>query len=357
MAEGSSPPQDSGAVRIKTLEVHKIASVTSPLALPKRLAVAPLRRPVADGDVVVVRAEAEKRIYGDLELASGRMAKIFRGDLIVGALGTRRALKGYVGRRPVELGPGDKLAILNLGGVLGVPELPDHPDLGPPCPVRVEGFVLDEKGRVASVAHTGLPPRNEVPSVPLVVVSGTCMASGKTRTVCEIIHEVTERGKRINAGKLTGIACLRDLYAMSDHGARRTLSFLDCGLVSTAGVERPERAVRTILGHLESDGPDLLVVELGDGILGEYGVLEVLRELREYLTFHVVCATDPVGAWGAHKLLCGESIPVDLFSGPCTDSVVGIRFIEENLGLPGVNACRDPGTLGTLVLKGVEEKR
>ena len=331
------------------LQVHKIASVVHRLGLGRTIEVMTERRVANDGDVVVVRAEAEKRVYGELELAEGRMAKIFRGDTIVGALGARRALKGFVGSRPHELGPGDRLAILNLGGVVGVPQISQHPDLGAPCPVECLGFVATD-GAVATVASGALPEPPAVSLPPLIAVSGTCMASGKTRAACEIIHELAAGGKRVNAGKLTGVACRRDPLVMGDHGAQRTSSFLDFGLVSTVCVPDIARYGRMILHHLAADELDMIVVELGDGFLGEYGVREILKDLRDDLSAHVVCTTDPVGAWGANKLLAEDGIRLDVMSGPCTDSVVGSSFVETELGIPGVNACAEPRRLAETVI-------
>ena len=48
----------------------------------------------AVGDVVVVKALSESVTYGNLELPSGRLAKINRGDILAGVFGKRRALKG-----------------------------------------------------------------------------------------------------------------------------------------------------------------------------------------------------------------------------------------------------------------------
>jgi hypothetical protein len=327
------------------------------LKLGRTVEIAPMHRPAADGDVVAVRAEAEKRVYGEVELAEGRMAKIFRGDIIVGALGARRALKGFVGCRPTELRPGDTLAILNLGGVIGVAESSSHPDLGAPCPVEFLGFVADRDGAVATVASAAIKAPDDVPLPPIVAVSGTCMAAGKTRAACEIIHELSAGGRRIHGAKLTGVACLRDLLVMQDHGACRTSSFLDFGLVSTVGTSHIERYGRMVLRHLGSDDPDLVILELGDGILGDYGVLEVLKDLRDLMAVHIVCATDPVGAWGAQTYLAEEGIRIDVVSGPCTDSVVGVRFVQNVLGLPAVNACASPGRLGEVVNDMLEKKR
>ena len=48
------------------------------------------------GNVLIVEALEEKSVYGELELESGRMARIIKGDIIAGVLGERQALKGFV---------------------------------------------------------------------------------------------------------------------------------------------------------------------------------------------------------------------------------------------------------------------
>ena len=51
--------------------------------------------------------------------------------------------------------------------------------------------------------------------------------------------------------------------------------------------------------------PDVVVFELGDGILGAYGVEAILAEpdIRKALSAVVLSANDPVAAWGGVKLL------------------------------------------------------
>jgi len=334
------------------IRVHKITSVVHRLNIDREVEVSEIRRPARDGDVVAVRAKAEKRIYGEVELVHGRMAKIFRGDVLVGALGRRRALKGFVGDCPPKVGPGDELAVLNLGGVIGVPRTPFHPDLGSPCLVEVLGFVLNEKGETATVRNAAIPDPAPGPLPALILVSGTSMAAGKTRAACEIIHELSSAGLRVDGAKLTGVACRRDLLVMNDHGALRTASFLDCGLVSTVGIADLAAQARKILRNLEeTNHPDVVVAELGDGILGDYGVMNVLRDLRDHLQVHVVCATDPAGAWGAREYLGREGVKIDIMSGPCTDSIVGINFVEKKLELAAFNACSSPHELGEAVLR------
>jgi hypothetical protein len=338
------------------IQAHKIASVVHRLGLGREVELIAERRRAHVGDVVAVRAKAEKQTYGELELAEGRMAKVFLGDVIVGALGARRALKGFVGSCPSIVAPGDELVLLNLGGVIGVAQGSGYHDLGSPCPVEFLGFVAID-GQAAKVPSVEVPPDAPKKLPPLIVVSGTCMSAGKTRAACEIIHELSARGIRINGAKLTGVACRRDLLVMEDHGARRTTSFIDFGLVSTVNTRRLARVGRQALSYLATDAPDMIVLELGDGIMGDYGVMEILRDLRGDVGVHVFCATDPVGAWGGKEFLAKEGIGIDIVSGPSTDTIVGVSFMRTKLGVPAINACADPRALGKLVLKLMGERR
>ena len=102
------------------LEADKIGSATSPLKLTKTIAVVSENKQPKAGDVVVVRALSESVTYGNLELPNGRLAKINRNDVLLGVLGKRRALKGFVGDVPDSIKTGDRLHLLNMGGVIGV---------------------------------------------------------------------------------------------------------------------------------------------------------------------------------------------------------------------------------------------
>ena len=69
---------------------------------------------------MVVEILTNKSTYNTLELTSGRMAKVGKGDIVAGALGHRKALFGYSGHVPESVKPGDIIQMLNIGGVLGI---------------------------------------------------------------------------------------------------------------------------------------------------------------------------------------------------------------------------------------------
>ncbi|HZH30998.1 MAG TPA: hypothetical protein VEY11_09555 [Pyrinomonadaceae bacterium] len=330
-------------VQVKVVEADKIGSATSPLELSKTLAVVTERERVRAGDVVVVRALTESATYNQLELVTGRLAKINAGDVLVGVLGSRRALKGFVGDVPETIAAGDELHLLNMGGVVGLCT-GHHSSLSDAIRLEVVGLVYEEGARVRNIGDAALPLREQLgESAPLVVIAGACMNSGKTYAATELIRRATAAGMRVAAGKLSGVAALRDTLNMADHGAVATASFLDCGLPSTAGVGDLAPVAKSIISKLNESAPDLIVIELGDGILGGYSVESVFEdaEVRGAMAALVYCASDYVGAWGGIELLRRRGLTVDLVAGSVTDSQMGEDYIEGEFGVAAGNARRD----------------
>jgi hypothetical protein len=158
-----------------------------------------------------------------------------------------------------------------------------------------------------------------------------------------IIGELSRRGMRIAAGKLTGVSLRRDVLQMADCGAEPTAIFTDFGVVTTSEASAV-RAAHSLVSHLADAEPDAIVLEMGDGLLGTYGVHALLGDepLRRSLSAVVLCAQDPVGAWGGQHLLAERyGLSVAAVSGRVTDSPVGVRFCTDKLGLAAWNALRD----------------
>ena len=346
-------------VKVTVVEADKIGSVVSGLGLGRTLAAVGERRAARVGDAVVVRALTDSATYNQLELPTGRLAKINPGDVLVGALGSRRALKGFVGDVPETAGAGDRLHLLNMGGVIGCCK-GHHSSLSDAIEVEVLGFVVDEEQAVKNISDGALPLRGSLPEgcAPLVIVAGACMNSGKTFAATEIVRQATRAGLRVAAAKLSGVAALRDTLNMADHGAVATASFLDCGLPSTVGVGDLAPVAKAIISRLNESAADLIVIELGDGILGGYSVESVFddEELRAATAAVLFCASDYVGAWGGIELFRRRGIGVDAVAGSVTDSQMGEDYIERELGVPAGNAKRDGARLFELVKSKVASK-
>jgi hypothetical protein len=338
-----------------SITLDKIASSTARLNLPREVEISP-HIEAKEGNVLAVRALMEKSVYDRLELTTGRMAKINKGDVMAGTLGYRRALKGFVGTIPESIHVGDTIHVLNIGGVLGIC-IGKNPDVGSPLEVEVLGTVMVD-GCPANIAMNAIPPREDLPPCPpLIVVAGTCMSAGKTAAASEIVKRFAQSGTRVAAAKLSGVAALRDTLDMEDHGAFATLSFLDCGLPSTAHVADLAPYARAILAELASRNPDVIVLELGDGILGDYHVGSFFQhaDLLAATKAVVMCANDLVAAWGAKKLMEEWKIPITVVSGPVTDNQTGTDYISQELKLPAANAKSDGRTLFGIVYEEIHK--
>lgn len=343
---------------MKSVVLDKIASVTRNCAL-KRQARVTAEIPCAEGVVVAIRLTNDKSVYNQLELPSGRMAQLRRGDVVAGCLGHRHALFGYSGRIPERLAPGDRVNLLNLGGVIGLCESV-NPDLGRPFEGEVLGAVLsfpvlgERIGHPARIAPEPLPakPPLDTRGVPVIALVGSCMNAGKTAAAAALVQEATHRGLVVDGFKATGVSLRRDILAMEDAGCRQTAIFTDLGVVSTTGANAPA-VTRTLATRLAAGAPDAIVVELGDGLLGAYGVDAILadEELARCFTAVVLAANDPVAAWGGVRIL-RETYGIEpaAVTGPATDNAVGVTLIEERLGVPAINARTAPAALADVVL-------
>jgi hypothetical protein len=335
--------------------LDKIASVTLRCELDRN-AVLSDEIPAVAGTVIAARVLNAKSTYNTLEDCHGRMVHLQPGDIVAGALGHRDALIGYSGRVPEKVAVGDTLQMLNLGGVIGTGAVAT-PGIGEPFRLEVLGSVLEfpyferRIGRPASVARAALAAPEvgenfwrELP--PVIALVGTCMNAGKTTAACALVAGLSRRGLRVAAGKLTGVSLRRDVYEMADCGADPVALFTDFGVV-TSNEHNAVPAARALIAHLALsplERPDVMVLEFGDGLLGTYGVQALLSDpdIAGAIARTVLCAQDPVGAWGGVELLKKQyGLETDLICGRVTDTPAGLRYCRERLGVPTWNALTE----------------
>jgi hypothetical protein len=290
------------------------------------------------------------------------MAKVNKGDIVVGALGHRKALFGYSGHVPPKLAAGDVIQMLNIGGVLGICDSA-NPDKGKPFDCRVLGVVLTFPylgERIGVPARAGyrkldLAAPLDTQGVPVVALAGTCMEAGKTAAACAMVSRMRHRGLVVDCFKATGVSLRRDILAMEDAGARNSMIFTDLGIITSTPAVGPA-LTRTMITELAAKKPDVIVFELGDGILGAYGVDAILDcdDIRGALTGVVLSANDPVAAWGGVKLM-RERFKIEpcAVTGPATDNAVGVDIIRDQMGVPAFNALTDGIGLGDRVIEAI----
>jgi hypothetical protein len=295
------------------------------------------------GDVIIAEVLTENPAYPYLEQPDGVLTKLSVGDKIAGVIGSRQALRGFVGYAPTRLKKNCTLSLLNMGGVIGN-FIDSVAELGKPIQLRYLGTVVDSDG-VVNLKRAALPDAYAIEDTrPIVLVIGTCMNVGKTSTATKLIEIATQAGYRVGAAKLSGVAAVKDLRQFMSAGAVDVKSFLDCGLPSTVDADNLAPIVKTVINALDGD---LLIVELGDGIMGHYKVETVLKDVNimSHVTVVVVCASDLMAAYGTKLYFEQLGIEINAFSGLTTDTVSGSNFIEEKLGVPAINGLKEPWKL------------
>lgn len=339
------------------LRLDKIASSTANAKLARRVVVGD-EIPAVPGAVIAVRVLDEKHRYNQIEDLHGRLMTVHKGDIIAGVLGKRDALRGYAGDVPESVATGDTLHLLNLGGVIGLCSS-HNPQVGPPARVEVLGAVLDfpelgrRVGRPATIQPGPVPMAEAlVPLPPLVLLVGSCMHAGKTAAACALVRAATDRGLDVGVAKVTGVALRRDVLEMQDHGAVVATTFADAGLPSTCAGD-VLAAAKGCLNHVGGHRPDLMIVELGDGLMGTYGVQEILAdpEIQAATSAVVLAGTDPVAAWGGSLLLGELGLQATAITGPATDNDAGRLSIQQRVpGVAILNARSQAAELADVVL-------
>ena len=306
------------------------------------------------GTLVVGRVIRTSEQYGHLETTNSTMHKLSYDDVVIGALGTRSALRGHTGQLPKKLSIGTELSLLNIGGVIG--ELSSSSSsVGKPVQLEILGAISSPTTGLLNISQSPISPSKTLCTLPpVIVISGSCMHAGKTEATCATIRYLAKQSLSCVALKLTGVGAQKDLNKMLDSGAMAAYSFVDAGIPSTCNVPVVNTA-KGCLNYAARLNPDVIVIELGDGLLGEYGVLSLLNEpqIKKAVSTLIFSAADPVGAWGGIEILKSRGYSVDIVTGPCTDNQAGQDSIHHHCGVPAINAQMYPDAFGRAITESI----
>lgn len=269
----------------------------------------------------------------DLELSDGRLAQVYPGDHLIGALGRRAATLQCVGTWEAVERPED-MDLLSIAGVIGK-STSWSAFTSAPAPVRYLGHV-QRQGTVLSMAdfapHTA-PSRSLATRVLLII--GTSMDAGKTTAAVRIIRTLTARGLGVAGVKLTGVGRYRDILAMGDAGAEWILDFVDGGIPST--VVPPDefrRVASSLMGKVDELGADVIVLEAGASPLEPYNGDIAVEVLGTAIRAVVLCASDPYSAVG---VLQAFGLEPTFVAGRATCTDAGMELTASLTGRPALN--------------------
>lgn len=284
------------------------------------------------GDFVVGRITGQQNRLYQCETKSGRMTELVRGDLLVGALGKRAAtLEGVGDWRAAD----QELEALTSAGLLGksTSVAPMFPSL---MHMSYEGHVVRDGRKVAMRDFVRpVPPRPL--DIPVILLIGTSMSSGKTTAGRVIIRALKYMGLKVAAAKLTGAARYREILQFRDAGADFVLDFVDAGLPSTVCEETVYReAFDTMISRIAGCGAEVLVVESGASPLEPYNGATVVENLADRTCFTVLCATDPHAVLGVQTAF-GPTLKASIVSGPAANTTAAAALVQQLCGLESIN--------------------
>ncbi len=298
-------------------------------------------RPQA-GDLVAVKMSKINESYHSLDLEGAELVDLEEGDIVIGVLGNRAGVKGYVGEAPSKLSQGDNISFLGAGGLFGefkgaTKELDD------PCQAEFLGYI-GKTEEIVNMKDYGVETSDSLrDDAKIFAITSSRMDAGKTTLTAKLIEELSKEYK-VGSLKLTGSARERDRLKMLEAGSKISLDFVDAGLPSTVDDPRDvQRAAKGLLNQAFEEDLDFVVIEFGAGIISKYCVQEVLRELeiRNQVFGIGAAALDVVGAYGLENILEDIGYELDFISGPITDTSVGKDTIEDYVGVPALNSFHE----------------
>lgn len=285
----------------------------------------------ATGDYVVGEVTGERSELYQVEDCEGRMIPTHAGTLVIGALGEREAtLEGVGSWADVVDG---RMHALTSAALLGA-FTSFAKFLPAPMSLEYRGHVIRNEHKVR-MADFAMQPVSDGFSVPTILLVGTSMSAGKTKTGQLTCRLLAEGGFKVIGAKLTGAGRYRDVLSFKAAGAAEIYDFVDVGLPSTVVSEDEFRAaIRPLLHFIDGRGADFLVAEAGASPLEPYNGEAAIDELGDNIRCTILCASDPYAVVGVRNAF---GLEPDLVTGPATNTTAAIDLVHKLTGIPGIN--------------------
>ena len=301
------------------------------------------------GDLVlaeVIKIGQHKR----LQLAEGRHSDFFDGDIVVLTCGDRYAPDQF--EAIAELDP-EGADLVAGGGIIGRARK-SHGRMATPTTLKPLGLLTDADGKVINIERYALPFKPESFNLPVIVVVGTSMNSGKTTTAFSLAHGLSKAGYRVAGMKATGTGAFGDFNAFRDAGVPIVADFTDVGMASTyrQPLDRIEKGFGTLLAFAAASGANIAVVELADGVCqSETAELLDRQSFRNRMSGLLFAAPDALSVAGGVTHLRGLGIEPLVVSGLVSCSPLAADEAEalSSISVATAKQLCDPDYASSLV--------
>lgn len=290
--------------------------------------------------------------HGRIQLAEGRPSTLYRGDLIVMPCGARYAPDQFEGLAEIDVHGCDMLA---GGGCLGR-MVWRHDRMKAPTRVMPLGRLTDAKGQVLRTGDFALPEPARPSTIPLIVVIGTSMNSGKTTATVALTHGLTRAGWSVAALKGTGTGSFGDINDYADAGAAFVGDFTDAGMVTTylEPLSRVKAGIGLLLAEAERRGASVAVMEIADGIFQkETAALLADPDFVSRMAGCVFACGDAVAAAGGVAALAAKGLRPLCLTGMLSCSPMASAEAEAMTGVAVVTRgdLMDPAVASGLLAR------
>lgn len=224
------------------------------------------------------------------------------------------------------------------------------------------GRLLDGAGRTVNLDRFALPPTERAGEIPVIMVLGTAMNSGKTTATAQLALGLRRAGYRVAALKGTGTGAFGDYNEYSDTGAHWVADFTDAGMVTTyrEPLDRVKHGLNLLLGHAAEQGCQIAVMEIADGLFQlETGALVADPWLRDRMSGMVFACGDAVAAAGGVAELARHGIRPDALTGILSCSPMAAAEAVAATGVPVLrkNDLSDPAEANGFALRALAHQR
>ena len=287
----------------------------------------PLTKPLP-GDLGLFRVK-EIGYHQNLITKDDKKLRLYENDFFVGVFGNRYATDGFEGR--VE--KLDKISMLTAAGMVGTVRY-KHKSIKKSTKLAFQGLLIDQQGDRINLKElffhksiSKLTPKN------LILVVGSGMNSGKTTSASKLINGLSKEGLKVAACKLTGSVSNRDKNELYSASADYVIDFSDYGFPSTYLCKKEEllNLFNTMLSDIEKTSPNVIVMEIADGILQrETKMLLTNKEIHDNTKGVILAAESAPSALFSSKQLQKWGYNVIAVSGAITSSPLSSKEFQEN---------------------------
>lgn len=277
------------------------------------------------------------------ELTNGRLVNVAKGDRLLGALGSRFATLAMTGSWE-DVGSDGRMQALTAAGLFGRVTSMSPYESAPPIELHYHGHVM-HGGQKLNMRNFLRSPARKPFDVPVILVVGSSMSSGKTKAARVLIRRLKEMDLSVMGLKLTGAGRYRDVLHMQDAGADVIFDFVDAGMPSTVCAEPFfRRMTQDFLDSIGDVHADVAVVEAGASPLEPYNGAAALDLLKSCTKLTVLCGSDPYAVLGI-TMAC--SLQADLVAGITCNTEAGRELVTQLTGLRVMNLT-DPACYADL---------